>query len=299
MIDVTYGSGEYGSTLPWGGAGFDGDTPSFVSCDAIRENMFRLGFTSTIEFTRLENVRDGSVVSKYIVAPIAGTTGMDALPCQPVFVAEVLLASAADVGTSFGKYIDIVTDRPMSPYPARYAVSVSRLYIVDSSIEISGTLATFAAYKQLCPPLLDTVIPSRDVASPQTLQSFSDPLPRADALILGSFAVDDNGDYAYDEGIVNLKKRVFRRLIFKPGSFPHMPDYGVGISTYAKTIGTAAVRSNLAALAETQISLEPDVAKVVVRVVNDPSVPSLVRFRVLVQTKSGQQTKFEVPFSAV
>jgi hypothetical protein len=173
------------------------------------------------------------------------------------------------------------------------------IFAVGSPDEIVQTLTVDAVYKQLARPSLDCAIPSRDIASPQTLSSFSDPLPNVNSVVLGSFAIDDNGDYAFDEGLVNLKKRIYRRLIFKPGSFPHMPTYGVGVPTYAKQLNTAATRGKLASEAETQISKEPDVEKCVVQIVTDSDVPSLVRFRILVRTKLGQQAKFDVPFAAV
>lgn len=45
----------------------------------------------------------------------------------------------------------------------------------------------------------------------------------------GAYRLDPRGDLDLHAGIDALKKRVIRRLITTPGSFYHLPDYGVGL----------------------------------------------------------------------
>jgi phage baseplate assembly protein W len=115
-------------------------------------------------------------------------------------------------------------------------------------------------------------------------------------LLLGSFAVDDTGDYAFDDGLTNFKKRILRRLIYRKGSFPHMPEYGVGVPAYVKQLSIAATRGRLAAEAQQQISREPDCVSCTVDVVTDKSTPNLVRFLIVATTHKGQTARFDVPF---
>jgi hypothetical protein len=300
-MSLGFGGGPWGET-PWGGGWVlpIPPTASFLSAIAIRENMFRLEFAAPIEFTYLGGARDGSAISHYSVSPVAGTIGLDALPARAITAATIEQTDIAETGDAdFGRFLDFTVDRPMSPYPCLYSISVVGLFAVGSLAPINESVVAYAAYRQLAVPLSEFSVPSRDIASPQTLSSFYDPLPEPDRVLLGSFAVDDNGDYAFDEGLVNFKKRVLRRLIFRKGKFPHMPGYGVGVPASSKQLDTAATRGRLAAEAERQILLEPDCKSCTVSVVSDPNKPGLVRFQIVATTHKGQTTRFDVPFAAV
>lgn len=163
---------------------------------------------------------------------------------------------------------------------------------------MTTTLRTPAVFKEIVAVQLDSGRVTRDIANPQTLRgalASGVSVPDAEAL-LGTFRVDAQGDYAFDEGVETIRKRVIRRLITMKGGFAHLPLYGVGIPGLGKRLAVAANLAAVAADAEAQIAGEPDVAGVKVRPIIDPSVPGVVHFQVRVQTKEGKQSAFDVPF---
>lgn len=165
---------------------------------------------------------------------------------------------------------------------------------------MSTTMRAPAVFKEIVAVQLDSGRVTRDIANPQTLRgavASGLSVPDAEAL-LGTFRVDAQGDYAFDEGIETLRKRVIRRLITAKGGFAHLPNYGVGIPTLGKRLAVAANLATVAADAEAQIASEPDVADVGVRAIIDPTTPSVVRFQVRVRTKEGKASSFDIPFLA-
>lgn len=163
---------------------------------------------------------------------------------------------------------------------------------------MTTTVRTPAVFKQIVAPQVDSGRVTRDIANPQTLRgaiAAGVSLPDAEAL-LGTFRVDAQGDYAFDEGIETIRKRVVRRLVTAKGGFAHLPLYGVGIPALGKRLAVAANLAAVAADAEAQILGEPDVAEVSVRPIIDPATPSIVRFQIRVRTKEGKASVFDVPF---
>ena len=296
-----WGGGEWGGGS-WGGAGSSFGTLSLNSILAVRENVFRLEFSFPIYFSRILDPKDGSIPTKYSVAVVAGSSGNDGNATRPLLVSEIFSPGAVDgiAPGDFGRFIDVVVDRPMTPHPALYDVTITDIHSADLlAVIATATIRVPAVFKRLEPPQVDTATPTRDFANPQTRSAAQSSLPDPNnALVLGSIQVDDRGDYAFDEGLVNLKKRIIRRLITSKGGFAHLPNYGVGIPDHGKRLALSNVISDLAADAESQISLEPDVAKVKVRPIVDPNVPGMVRFQVVVKPKSGQAQRFDVPFLA-
>lgn len=293
---VGWGGGPWGSA-PWGSGGVG--TLTLDEALAIKENVIRLTFSQPIYFSTILDPPDGSIVTKYVTGVVAGTVGRDGEPVHPVNVIAVALATVQGGidQADYGRIVDVTLDRPMSPYPARYTITVSGIFSEDLVFELGATTFGFYAnFKQLQPPQIDTPRPSRDMANPQTDSGLTDTIPNPNAGQLGTFPVDASGDYAFDEGIENFKKRVFRRLVTSPGKFAHLPGYGVGVPDYGKRLAVSAIITSLASQAETQIQLEPETAKVRVLPVVDPNVPGLVRFRVLVQMRSGSGQRFDVPF---
>jgi len=291
-----YGSLGWGS-MPWGGPLISVPPLVLVDVQAVRDNVFRLQFNVKVDFTYLGDTRDGSVIDHYRVATV-DSTGLDGQPVRPVRAALAALSLATDVGESnVGRFVDLAVDRPMSCWPCKYIVEFFNLFAVGSTDAASGAAEAFAVYRGLQPQLPELMTPSTDIANPQTLESFSDPLPDTDPNVLGTYVIDDNGDYAFDEGLVSLKKRVLRRLIVRKGSFPHMPDYGVGVPDEVKRLNTPGVRGRIMSEAQKQISQEPEVVKCACMLVADDTIPSLIHLRVLVRTKQGSQARFDVPFS--
>lgn len=267
---------------------------------AVRENVVRLFFNTAPLFTYTDDPHDAASPLRYSVTPVPGTSGLDGEPTRNVDVVRSDLVLEA---LTFGTEIDVTVDRPFSPWDSRYIVAVNQLVAASGGALLAPgfTSREFPGlYRILRVPNVDAATPSRDVANPQTYQDQLDPLPQAgDPLALGVYPVGSDGDYAFDEGIANLRKRIFRRLITRPGAFLHLPTYGVGVPLYGKRLGTAAVRQQIAAEAERQIGLEPDVVAVRVTLASSPTEPSLTILRAQVQTTRGPSVDMQVPFSTV
>lgn len=297
-------SGAWGSG-PWGvgvwGGGSSGGVLTLLDITADRENVFRLEFNTGVYFSAILDPDDAAIPSKYLIAVVAGTVGLDGNTVRPLSIAEVFLPGTSDgvARGDIGRFVDLITDRPMTPHPALYDVTITDIHSYDFLATIaSETQRVPAVYKRIEPPQVDTGTPTRDFANPQTLSAALASVPNPTSPFnLGTIVVDDTGDYAFDEGLVNLTKRVLRRLISRKGGFAHLPNYGVGIPDHGKRLAISAVVTDLAAEAETQIALEPEVAKVRVRPITDPNTPGLVRFQVFVKPKTGQPQKFDVPFN--
>lgn len=297
-----WGSGSWGAG-PWGGEGV-GSGLALLTAQAVRENVIRLEFSEPLYFSTFLEPADGSDARKYVVEAVDGSAGSDGEVTREVSVVTAALAGP-DVGVSqtlYGSVVDLTLDRPMTSFPSIYTVTVSELFsstLVDALP--TASLQVMGVFKQLDQPTLDSPEQSRDIANPQTLLgAISAGISTPDApLLLGTYTIDDTGDYALDSGQENLRKRVLRRLMTKTNGFMHLADYGVGVPQQGKKLTQQSVLSGLAAKAEKQIALEPDVAKVRVVPKVDPNVPGLVRFQILVRPVSGPPRVYEVPFKAL
>lgn len=295
LVGAGWGSDAWGSGT-WGGSLLF--VPgAFILTDAepIAENIVRITFNLAVFFTGLLDPFDASDPSHYTITPVDGTSGYDGAPTRPVAV----VFATQDPATP--NSLDLTLDRPMSPYASQYTVSVANVISASGSFALDPTMSSFnffGLFKLIQAPQLDTTIPTRDIANPQTLSAALDPLPNPqNPGNLGTIVVDGSGDYAFDEGLTNLKKRIYRRLISVPGKTAFLPSYGIGIPAQAKRLSTSGVRAQLAAEAERQIKLEPEVERVLVTVTTNAAHPNLVQFNILVKTKSGGKSKFSVPFS--
>lgn len=299
MTQSTWGFGPWGM-IPWGlGLGGAPASTYLQAAIAVRENVVRLYLTVELEFTGLFGPNDAGDATHYVITPIAGTIGRDGLPCRPVIA--VLAENVDDAGHP-GTVVDVTVDRPFSSFSAQYNVAVSNLVSLDPVVlNPSNASATFfGSYMPAADLSIDGSLPTRDFAHPDTLTAELDPLPEAGSEdILGTIPIDSTGDYAVDEGSVNLAKRVFRRLLTTKNKFLHAKGYGASAPNFLKMLARAATRQSFAAEAEAQIRQEPDVAAAVVRVVADTLQPDLGRFQVLVKPKVGRPVKVDVPFQAV
>jgi len=297
MTTLGWGSAPWGAA-PWGGASLG--VIAFSSAIAIRENVLRLAFTEPVYLTKILDTEDASRIERYAVTPVAGTVGNDGSATRPVRVVLADYAPVEEVGVALGRnYVDLTLDRPMTPFPALYAVSFTDVFAADLASSVSSTPGgeVFpAVFKVLSRPTIDAARPSRDIANPQVASAASSLPDPDDALNLGSIRVDSTGDYASDDAVTNLKKRVLRRLVTRKGAFAHLPNYGVGVPSYGKKLGSPTVLTALATEAEAQIALEPDVARVRVAPIVSLTTPGLVRFQVFVQPKTGQPQRLDVPF---
>lgn len=292
-----WGSAPWGAG-PWG-AGGAADL-ELLRAVAIRENVVRLFFNVAPQFTRLLTPNDAANPKRFQFTPLATPVGLDGEVARPVLP---VLVSRAKVAQSFGTELDVTLDRPLSPWPTRYIVACNQLVSIDGALlSPSHASLTFdAVYRALRQQDASDASPSRDIANPQTYQAQLDPLPQAgDPLALGVIPIDASGDYAFDQGIPQLKKRIFRRLLTVKGKFPAIPTYGVGIPAYGKRLSVEGVRQEIVQEAEKQLRQEPDVAEVKVTAFTSPDNPAITIFRIRVRVSGSQgTTQFDIPFAPV
>jgi len=282
---LAWGSGPWGS-FSWGG-GVGAGAITVLEVIAIRENVIRLHFSAKPYYTGLLDAPDASLVRKYSVTPVVGTVGYNGSAARPVSVARIALV------LDDANALDVVLDRPMTPFPANYIVKVDDIFSADLLSAIPATSQSApAVFAQLSPPTVDTASPSRDMSNPQTGE-ITDPNAAA---ILGSFEVDTSGDFSMEEGIQALKNRIYRRMSTRRGAFAHLPEYGIGVKDYGKKLSTAAAISSLVSDTEAQIAQEPEVQFVRVRPIQDRLADGLLRLRIAVRTKTGKAAAFDSPF---
>lgn len=290
-----WGGGTWGTT-PWGGGLLTG--LELLSAIAVSENVVQLVFNRAVYLSNLLDAPDASIASKFAIAPVPGTVGLDGTPARAVSAVLVTYSESPPAGTPMGASLDVTVDRPFTPYSAYYTIKCSGLFTLDLDEELDAMTSKqefYGLFKEVVAPTLEAPHPVRDFANPQTLSALSADVPATSDNQLGVFQVDPTGDYASDSGIISLKKRIYRRLITVPGGFLHLgPNYGVGVFAVGKRLASNAMREKLAAKAEQQIALEPEVAVVKVRTFSANN--GLVRFRILVRTKAGQDFSFNPAF---
>jgi len=282
----------------WGGSSLLGSSSLLLVLDAyaISENIVRMVFSDQPNWTGLLDTSDASNADLYTVTDVSGI-GVDGSPVRPVLVCSVVQPSGLSP-----TFVDVTVDRPLSHWPSVYSIRVSGVVSISGvPIDPTASSATFYGMKgQFTPPSVDNAIPSRDIAHPDTYSSTLDPLPDAGSdAVLGGIPVDHSGDYAFDEGVTNYKKRVFRRLIVRKDGFPHLPgsNYGVGISSRLKKLGSSSERQRIAADAQSQIMLEPETIACKVTILPSLVRPDLFVMQILVKTLHFGALKLQVPLS--
>lgn len=196
-----------------------------------------------------------------------------------------------------GAAVDLVLDRPLTSYPARYAVDVNDVWDAIGEEKTTGQRTISSIYRLLATETRPT--PARDFHNPSTHNALLDPVPDPNnPLNLGTFVVDEQGDYASDEGDTGLRKRIIRRLISRKGRTAHAPSYGVGVVDLGKRLALPDVLSSTVTDAEKQIAEEPEIAKVRCALVPSKT-PGLAFFVVLGKTKTNAVVRVGVPISFV
>ena len=243
---IGWGSSAWGGS-PWGTGG---EELRLLGAQPIRENVLRLEFNVAPRLSFLADPRDGALPDRYSVVPVDGTLGRDGLPPRPVSPFQI---DRAAVELSLGRFVDVTVDRRLSPYPARYLVSVHRRVAFDGMpLDPARTSAEADGLRRALPVNLATrSIGRTDLAG--TIEPASGaPYVPADA----------SGDVATDQGLASYRKRVLRRLLTRRGAFAHLPGYGVGTAAQVKKLATPSVRARLVADAEEQIRREPETQNV-------------------------------------
>lgn len=137
--------------------------------------------------------------------------------------------------------------------------------------ELGGSnTATIRALPYRQPALVDAVAGGvRDIAN-----------------VNGVWFIDRGGDFTTDVGLVQLRKRLFRRLSTPKNAISHLPGYGVNVAAYIKQLASASARTRLIADIEQQFSQEPEVLSTSATLTQFGN-RGLWRLRVLVRTRFG------------
>lgn len=280
-----WGSGSWGFS-PWG---FGVDPPQLLSAAAIRENLIRLTFSEAILYTRTGAPRDGSRRELYAVTPVAGTAGFDGEAARPVLVGRV------DAAGGGGTVLDLWLDRPVTHWPARYLAVAHGVYStaglpIDPSAS-SAALDGVRAGRRTLDPDRGSVVIGADIAAPPTATAAQ--AANAEGAVLGAYAVDSTGDFAFDAGLQSLGKRILRRLLASPGAYAHLPAYGAGLRERVKRLASASERSRLVKLVEDQVRLEPEVQEVGADLA--PLATNAWTLKLRVRTRFSQEATLSVP----
>lgn len=247
--------------MPWGDSGAWGTGPwgtgvfAVAAARAVAENVVRVLFSEVPVRTGLLTAEDGLRPQNYAMTALGDS--------RPVRVVDVAVVEESELA------VDVGLDRAMSASPCRYRVTALGveseaglpLDVAQSSWEFIGLLL-----KRVPPDPETAGGRTRDFASPQQLRDALDPVPDIVAATLGAMPIDDTGDYAYDEGSANLRKRIFRRLVTLRGGFYHLPNYGLGLPARLKKGVSGAQLRKLQDDAREQLSSEPDLGGATVSV---------------------------------
>ena len=259
---------------------------SMVSAVAVRENVVRIGFTIAPLFTDIDIPFDASNRARYSVTTISTSIGLDGEFARVVNPVEV--TSPSVVG-AIGMFVDVTVDRPFTPFPSQYRVSCNNLVSISGALldPSVSSLVFYGLQRQQEINSVNRTSPSRDVANLPTIEMFGG----VAELSLGSFATDSSGDYAADDEVGSLRKRILRRFFTKKNGFASLPGYGIGLQDYGKLLGSSRVRQQISTDSEKQINQEPEVAKSSVSIVS--SSPGVYRLIVRVRTKKGTGFKIQ------
>jgi hypothetical protein len=282
--------GRYDAVSPDMPRRISGDDLEILSVYALDETTLRVTFNVQPYTDGLGSYRDGLRPDAYTVTAEA-STGNDGEPARAV---QPILVDLVD-GDPLS--LDVHVDRPFSPYPATYTLSMSGaqgpLAGGIASTTYGNATGVLGVHRALQPQLEDQQQGWRDIANPQTPGALADVETRGGDAAYGTYVIDSTGDYAFDEGLISLKKRIYRRLITKKGQFAHAPNYGVGVGDVVKRLASQSVRSQLIAEAQSQIMQEPGVLRVLVALEPKGTSGGLWTMRVLVRTSVGQSARFD------
>ncbi len=229
-------------------------TISLLSALALRENMVRLYFDGPVYYSRVLDHGDAFDVARYIFS--FDPDSRDSYGSAPRGVLP------AQVDRPEPDVLDVWVDRKLSSFPAVYLVDVNGLLHAETLEPLLLHSATFHGLQAgIAPPTMDAGISNRDLANPQVTTQTPNPAG------LGTFPVDETGDWARDEGIVSYKKRCLRRLSTRKGAYKHLPNYGINAYQSVKALARPGLIEQMTKDAEDQIRQEPETIDVRVSVV--------------------------------
>ena len=265
---------------------------ALVLVTPISENTVRLTFTEPPHADGVGGVADALDDQHYSVVAVSGT-GLDGNVVRSVLVVQAI-AVAGDALS-----IDVVVDRPFSPYPCVYRASCTGLRSDTTGLPLTvgGTSAAFhGLLRTVESQSRELAIRNRDVATPQSPAATMDPLPDPLGAVLGSFNPDSTGDYSYDEGLTGYRKRNLRRTYCRKRKFVFLPpDWGAGIVDELKRTNSADKREEIRADIEAQWLQDPETRECTVTVATPQ--PSVVRYTIQATTRDGRSLSVNLPFS--
>ena len=271
---IGWGNLNYGSTSYGSGPGV-GTSLILLNAVAISDNIVQLSFNYAVIYNKLRDSFDGSNFFDYIITPMLYSVGADNLAPRAVNPIEI------DQTTS-NTILNVTVDRPFSPFPGQYKISVQSLMGTDgvNTFPINQILNSQYFYglsRGLPVQRQDMVTSSKDIANQQFSNSLVGNVPTiAQAYQLGTIPTNSQGDIATDDGLDSYTKRVLRRCMTRKGGFAHLgADYGLGLPYQIKQLANQGIRNSLAGDAEAQILQEPETKQVKCTFTQDPKNPSL------------------------
>lgn len=273
--------------IPWGASPW-GAGKSKVSLEVYPTaiNLVLVEFGIDLNLTGLEDAFDMLNPSHYEIKPVLASLDLDAKPPRNVNVLKVTKLE----GTF--KSVLLVTDRPMSGWPSIYTLNISNIVAVTGSVVSAFESTTF--YGLAIIPKLNTESSlngkrGSDIANPQGIGEDN-------ALLSGSYYVDEHGDLAVDGSLQALKKRILRMCITAKGSYAWAPVYGSEIPMQIKRNPSKHFDLTVIAL-KRSIAADPAVAEVSIR--REYSSRGLVFLYINVTSITRSQFLVEVPIKGV
>lgn len=274
---------------------------SFLGALAIKQNVIRLEFSTAIYLSFINDFYDASIVGDnyWTIQETSSQVGIDGFTNHKVKIVQIDYAPYDELGDDHKRFLDLYTDRTLAAFPCTYTLTHNNDHPICNLDRTHGTetvtipsIVLYGLKAAIEPTKIDQGIGGKDIAF---LHRSLDPKSTYEpSLALSSFDVFE-GDYAIDSGLTNLKKRIIRRMITSPGTFAHMPTYGVGIPNYIKRLNRSDVISKLETDIKLQIEQEPDIVQSSVKIVNVK--PELCRVDIRIKTSDGKNYSLSTPFS--
>lgn len=266
MCGGSFGSGPFGSMGFGSGSGL-----GVRSAEEIALNAIRVTFSEAPQASDPATAWDALNPENWTVEPLSPVGAITRLvqDVQPGELPEQIL---------------VYMDGSLSA-PGLYRITVAGTIrdLGGGTISSECLYADFETFRPARVPPGATLDTSRyDVANPQTR-----------AALLGTYQINDRGDYANESGRAYLRKRVIRRATSALASFFHLPNYG--FAARLKGLIRPADLRRMQTAAEQQIAEEPDVAGVRARARQHPQNPSVVILDLRVKDTLGGTLEIAVP----
>lgn len=121
---------------------------------------------------------------------------------------------------------------------------------------------------------------------------------KTDLAFTDDLKVTSSGDLDVISGLDNLREAVLRRMLTRPGSLVHRPDYGVGLVDFKGAPVTLTTKRQLATRIREQLTLDPRIDRVVsVSVSSEDATPETITIVVRAEVAGYGETELEyTPF---